>query len=489
MSSDKPRKPSWRSEVPKKATKSEAARPAWQREAAAPVEATPRWNRKTKIGVGVFGFLAFNALLIWVIYWLWPPKPSCLVLLGAGYEDNLSVPHNVYGANGLDGLAELARGGSGNVLNMGGLLHLKHDPRELKAGDEWDRGLDDFKERTILIYLAMHGGADADGPYLLRQDSEYKEPSKLRLSAVLDVLRAKVPPEKKKVLILDATQVPADWSLGMLQNGFARGLHDLSKDIEAIPNLVVLSASEPDERSWGSEELRKTVFTHFVIEGLKGAADEDHNGRVDAKELHEYVKRNVSRWARANRAARQTPVLLGGVDRARDIEIVVVKDEYQAPNYAEIPPFEAPRSWAKAGNARRSWPHRCPRRPRTRRSSGGNTSTSSCATNSSSAPATSGARRTSAHARQPRGRPGSRSAAGAAFGREQPRHARGARPDVAVVGRGHRQTLQRAVEREAGRGGQGLGEDPAIRRRPAEPLAASAASVRGAAATCSRLAA
>ena len=193
------------------------------------------------------------------------------MLLGAGYEENLSVPHNVYGANGLDGLAEVARGGSGGVFSLGsGPLHLKHDPRELKAGDEWDRGLDDVKERTILVCLAMHGGADAEGPYLLRQDSDYKEPSKLRLSAVLDVLRDKVPHEKKKVLILDATQVPADWSLGMLQNGFARGLHDLSKEIEAIPNLVVISASDADERSWGSEELRKTVFTHFVVEGLKG---------------------------------------------------------------------------------------------------------------------------------------------------------------------------------------------------------------------------
>jgi hypothetical protein len=342
MSNDKSRKPSWRSEVPKKDKKQEA-RPAWQREAEVPTEVTPRWNRKTKIGVGVFGFLAFNALLIWVIYWLWPPKPSCLVLLGAGYEDNLAVPHNVYGSNGLESLAEVARGGSDSMINIGsGLLRLKHDPRELKQGDEWDRGLDDFKERTVLIYLAMHGGADADGPYLLRQDSDYKEPSKLRLGAVLDVLRDKVPPEKKKVLILDATQVPADWSLGMLQNGFARALNDLSKQIEAIPNLVVLSASDADERSWGSEELRKTVFTHFVIEGLKGAADNDHNGRVDAQELHEYVKRNVSRWARANRAARQTPVLLGGAERAREIEIVVVKDEYQAPNYGEIPAFAAP---------------------------------------------------------------------------------------------------------------------------------------------------
>ena len=101
MSSDKSRKPSWRSDVPKKERKQEA-RPAWQCDAEGPVEVTPRWNRKTKIGVGVLCFLAFNALLIFVILWLIPPKPSCVVLLGVGYEDNLAVPHNAYGTNGLE---------------------------------------------------------------------------------------------------------------------------------------------------------------------------------------------------------------------------------------------------------------------------------------------------------------------------------------------------------------------------------------------------
>ena len=93
----------------------------------------------------------------------------------------------------MQGLAELARGGPANALGMGsGLLRLKHDPRELKTGDEWDRGLEDFKERTVIIYLAMHGGADAEGAYLLRDDSEYQKPSKLRLQR-----RVRCPPRPR----------------------------------------------------------------------------------------------------------------------------------------------------------------------------------------------------------------------------------------------------------------------------------------------------
>ena len=105
-------------------------------------------------------------------------------------------------------------------------------------------------------------------------------------------------PEKKKLLILDATQVPADWSLGMLQNDFARALGDMNKQIEACPTSSSSAPATSNERSYGSEELRKTVFMHYVTEGLKGAADEDHNGRIDAVELHEYVRRQVSRGPR-----------------------------------------------------------------------------------------------------------------------------------------------------------------------------------------------
>src|SRR5262249_40588829 len=45
--------------------------------------------------------------------------------------------------------------------------------------------------------------------------------------------------------------------------------------------------------------------------------------------------------------ARQTPVLLGGKDRGREIELVVVKDQYQPTAY-EAPAFDAPKELAEA---------------------------------------------------------------------------------------------------------------------------------------------
>jgi hypothetical protein len=286
------------------------------------------------------------AALIYVIYLIWPPRPACVVLIGAGYEENLAVPHNVYGWKGLTDCITLAKSGKSRWLRSG-LFTLKHEePVELRGGVAWDKDLDSVKEKAVIVFLALHGGADEEGCYFLYHDSDLSEgpKSRLRLHDVLDRL-AKL--EKKKiVLILDATQVPANWQLGMLHNDFARKLHKVSERIEQIPNLVVLSSSDIDQRSWVSEEWRQTVFTHYILEGLSGAADEaetgNHDGRVNALELHKYVAAKVQQWTRDNRDALQTPVLLGGEERAKDIELVAVTPKEQRPVVDEAPAFRVP---------------------------------------------------------------------------------------------------------------------------------------------------
>src|SRR5205823_1311693 len=71
------------------------------------------------------------------------------------------------------------------------------------------------------------------------------------------------------------------------------------------------------------------------------------NGRVDALELFTYVHDNVKNWARSNRDALQTPVLLGDKDRAAGIELTVVKGRSEAPA-DEAKPFEPPPELASA---------------------------------------------------------------------------------------------------------------------------------------------
>ena len=76
-----------------------------------------------------------------------------------------------------------------------------------------------------------------------------------RLQERLDLLRviksmAELPPEKEKILVIDAAQVPTNWQLGMMHNHFARWLEAMEDQIREIPNLWVLSSTGVDQGLW-----------------------------------------------------------------------------------------------------------------------------------------------------------------------------------------------------------------------------------------------
>ena len=199
----------------------------------------------------------------------------------------------------------------------------------MRTDAAWDRGLDGAGERTVMLAFFAHGGADADGPYLLRADAGAAagEKGRLRLSDIIERLKA-LPARTNKLLVLDATGMGPNWALGMLQNDFARSLDGMEAQIAAVPNLAVLSASGPDQTSWPDEQSRRTVFGRCLLQGLQGAADENGDGRVNAWELYRYAAAQVEDWTRSYRDAIQTPVLLPhgaeGERRARAMHLTMV---------------------------------------------------------------------------------------------------------------------------------------------------------------------
>ena len=66
----------------------------------------------------------------------------------------------------------------------------------------------------------------------------------------------------------------------------------LSMDLDAT-GYAVLTSSAASERSQESDELRGSFFTHFVVSGLRGAADESGDGRVTLDELYRYAYRRT----------------------------------------------------------------------------------------------------------------------------------------------------------------------------------------------------
>lgn len=314
----------------------------------------PRRVRRLKFGLAWVSLFTFTALLMWVSTWLSPPRPTRLVLLGAGYQDNLAAPHNVYGWQSLADLAELTR--ADGLFSFWGarLLRLPHGPLQVWSNTAWDQALADVPQRSVVLYFTLHGATDEAGPFLFTADVDGAgEPKhRLRLTAVLDRL-AKLPPQKQKVLLLDCTQMMANWRLGVLANNFAAQLKQIEPQISAVPNLVVLCASDEGQRSWVCDEWRQTVYSHYIIEGLKGAAaDLENDGRINAWELHRFARASVGDWVQANRAAAQTPILLPsgeeGRRRASQIDLAVARRDYQPPSPHGVPEFQLPADLAPA---------------------------------------------------------------------------------------------------------------------------------------------
>ncbi len=312
---------------------------SWQAAGTGPEDIRPlrskgRWSTRFRVFLGFVFFFLFFAMLVLVFLWLRPASGTAMVLVGAGYEDNLAVPHNVYGRETLNSLARLAESHQTET----GKMVVRRKELNLANAREWDKRLRNIPQKNIVIYLAMHGATDAKGAYLLPQNTMMPrdvenlllDESKLRLTAILDKL-AELPRNRNVVLILDATALTSSWSLGILHNNFARELENLNERIAEIPNLIVLSASGIDQRSWASPELRRTIFGHFVTKGLEGHADENEDKRVTALELHGYVLDKVQRWVAFNRGALQTPVLLPlgdkGTRRAGRMKIAVAKSD------------------------------------------------------------------------------------------------------------------------------------------------------------------
>ncbi len=78
-----------------------------------------------------------------------------------------------------------------------------------------------------------------------------------------------------------------------------------------LEGRLVLAASSEGEEAFESPQLEHGVFTHFLLEGLNGAADLNGDYHVTVWELYEYVATRVPDFVATERGEPQHPQLLG----------------------------------------------------------------------------------------------------------------------------------------------------------------------------------
>lgn len=177
---------------------------------------------------------------------------------------------------------------------------------------------------TVYIYFAGHGAPendpqsdDKDGfeKYLLTVDAD---PSDLHSTAVSMKYVAEVfgrLNSDRVVFIVDSCFSGASAGRTILAANSTRGAilsEDFLERLSKGKGRVILSASRANEASL--EDIKygggHGVFTYYLLEGLKGAADYSKDGLVDVDELQQYLSKMIPQAT----GQRQTPVKKGEVE-------------------------------------------------------------------------------------------------------------------------------------------------------------------------------
>ena len=76
---------------------------------------------------------------------------------------------------------------------------------------------------------------------------------------------------------------------------------------------AIITASRPAEVSIELPELGHGIFTYYLVQGLKGAADLNRDGIISLQELYEYIEQQVTAKSRAV-GGNQHPVMKGELE-------------------------------------------------------------------------------------------------------------------------------------------------------------------------------
>jgi hypothetical protein len=138
-----------------------------------------------------------------------------------------------------------------------------------------------------------------------------------------------------KLLVLDANHLACDPRMGMVANEFPRLLDEEVGKIND-PAIWVLSSAGSLQPSQESAIAQRSIFSAAVTEGLRGAADRNHNGKVELDELYDYVRREVMRMAAQLTTEPQIPQLYrGGVGLAVPPDGLILTTDSKAKPAAE----------------------------------------------------------------------------------------------------------------------------------------------------------
>jgi hypothetical protein len=263
-----------------------------------------------------------------------PPPPRVrdrwAVVIGVGRYESPEIPRLRYTVPDADALSEVLINSGGfkkeNVLLLTDRTEKKPTLRNIKWALGTFLARSAKKDDTVFIFFAGHGapevdqqGVERDGfaKYLVPSDAE---PDDLYSTALpmdeIQTIFGRIEAERVVVFLDSCYSGAAGGRTFASKKTRSAHVDDLFLErLTRSKGRAIITASRPAEVSIELPELGHGIFTYYLVQGLKGAADLNRDGIVSLQELYEYVEQQVTQKSRAV-GGNQHPVMKGELEGA-----------------------------------------------------------------------------------------------------------------------------------------------------------------------------
>lgn len=257
-----------------------------------------------------------------------PARDRWAVVIGIGRYSSAGIPPLRYTVADAEAVYGVLTGQAGfkkeNVLLLTDTSERKPTLRDIKWALGTFLARSAKKDDVVVIFFAGHGapevdprGAESDGlaKYLVPSDADPN-----------DLYSTALPMDEFQVIFdrIEAEQLVV--FLDSCYSGAAGGRTFASKRTRAVRvdevfldrltrsrGRAIITASRSSEVSVELPELGHGLFTYYLVQGLKGAADLDRDGIVSLQEIYQYLEQQVSQKSRAA-GGNQHPVMKGEME-------------------------------------------------------------------------------------------------------------------------------------------------------------------------------
>ena len=257
-----------------------------------------------------------------------PAKNRWAVVIGIGRYDRPQIPSLQYSVADAEQFYEVLVGKAGFKKENTLLLTDKSERRPTLRNIKYALGTflsrSAQKDDLVVIYYAGHGapevdprGIESDGlaKYLVPIDAD---PDDLYSTGFpmdeMQTIFSRIEADQVVVFLDACYSGAAGGRTFASRRTRASRVDDLFLDrLTRSKGRVIVSAARASEVSLELPELGHGVFTHYLIQGVRGTADLDRDGIVSLQELYQYLEQQVSQKSRAA-GGNQHPVMKGEVE-------------------------------------------------------------------------------------------------------------------------------------------------------------------------------